>query len=171
VEARPPSDVPPLVAISGIYCRVTRECYAPLDTTGSAKLGGRFNPPGVPAQYQAADPHHAMLESVGSQDWVRFDAFAPRRIVCVRLDLSRVVDLSEPTTLAATGLDASLLVEDWTASAGPSHTQLFGETLLEAGVEAIRYPSARDPRRTNLAVFRDNLLENSRLDLVLDGDD
>lgn len=143
-----------------------REIYPPLDSTGARLFGGRFNPPGVPALYLASDPDLALLESTHSSQWAGFKPFAPRRVVCVHVRLSRVVDLSDADNLQAAGLSLADLQEPWAGQPTPTASQLFGEHALLQGTEAIVYPSVIDSARVNLVVFPDNLIEGSTVRVV-----
>jgi RES domain-containing protein len=143
-----------------------REIHAPLDTAGARLFGGRFNPPGVPALYLASDPELALRESTRSTDWAQFTPFAPRRVVCVRVRLAAVIDLSDPQTFEASGLNGDDLTASWADKSGPTASQLLGESALLQGVEGILYPSALDPIRANLMIFPDNLLGGSVLEIV-----
>jgi RES domain-containing protein len=49
--------------LSSVFCRCVRDVFAPLDTTGALRAGGRFNPRGLAALYLAEDPDLAMRES------------------------------------------------------------------------------------------------------------
>lgn len=150
---------------ASICCRVTRDIYPPLDTTGARLFGGRFNPVGIPALYLASDPDLALRESTHSASWARFTPFAPRRIVCVRVLLSSVVDLLDPNVLRAARLGRAVFEDSWADKPEPTPGQLFGEATLLLGIEAIRYPSALDPARHNIVVFPDNLREGSLLEV------
>ncbi len=152
--------------LSSVYCRCTRDVYAPLDATGATRLGGRFNPKGLPALYLAEDPELAIKESTRTRSWAGFEPFAPRRLVCVRLQLQRVVNLTDEQTLQDSGLSADSVTAPRARSAEPTSTQLFGERAFLEGAEAIVYPSAFDRSRTNIVVFTDNLREGSTVDIV-----
>jgi RES domain-containing protein len=152
--------------LSSVFCRCVRDVFAPLDTTGALRAGGRFNPRGLAALYLAEDPDLAMRESAQAPTWAGFEPFAPRRVVCVRIELQRVIDLTDEATLSESGLAADHLTASRSQSPEPTSTQLFGEWAFLDGVEAIAYPSAMDPSRSNIVVFPDNILEGSRVELV-----
>lgn len=156
----------PVASLDVTYCRVMREVYPPLDTGGARRYGGRFNPPGISALYLAQDPELALREGTRSADWAAFHAFAPRRIVCVRVRLSQVFDLRDERTREACGISMEDVQAQWAALAAPSNTQILGELSAMRGIEGILYPSALDRTRSNLVIFPDNLLPGSRLEIV-----
>lgn len=155
-----------LEPLDALFCRAVRDVYSPLDASGALLFGGRFNPPGIAALYLAATPDLALRESTQSLTWAGFRAFAPRRVVCVATRLSRVLDLSVSENAALLGLSLEDLMSDWVQLGEESPTQAIGQHTFVEGVEAILFPSRLDPGERNLAVFRDNLLAASRLEVV-----
>lgn len=153
-----------LESLDSLLCRAVRDLYSALDSTGAALHGGRFNPRGVAALYLAPNPDLALRENLGLSGWDDLLAFSPRRIVCVRVRLSRVLDLASVGSTDALGLTLDDLLGDWLASDSP--TQAVGQQAFIDGVEAIAFPSRIEPAERNFAVFRDNLLETSELRVV-----
>jgi RES domain-containing protein len=79
------------------------------------------------------------------------------RLVRIRVELHRVLDLTDPATLAALGLRPEDLVgDDW------QRTQRLGAQVRAAGFEGLLVPSAAGPGH-NVVIFPDHLLARSRL--------
>ena len=137
-------------ALEGLFCRAVRDVYAPLDASGSLLFGGRFNPRGTAALYLAPTPDLALRESTRSLDWAGFHAFAPRKVVCVEIRLSRVIDLATEGATAVLGVDPSDLLGDWAGHVPESPTQSLGQQAFVDGIEAILFPSRIElPRGTS----------------------
>jgi RES domain-containing protein len=157
-------------ALDGLFCRAVRDAYSPLDASGALLFGGRFNPRGTAAIYLAKDPDLAMRESTRSCDWAGFRAFAPRQVVCVRVKLSRAVDLTVADNARTLELSAHDFSAQWTDLGDDCPTQALGHIAAADGIEGLLFPSRADPGRPNLVVFRDNMRAGSRLE-VIDSDD
>lgn len=80
----------------------------------------------------------------------------PHRLVRIRFALHRVLDLTDPATLAALDLRPEDLVgDDW------QRTQRLGAQARAAGFEGLLVPSAAGPG-DNLVIFPDRLDARSR---------
>lgn len=155
-----------LVALDVVFCRCVRDAFPPLSTRGSRLLGGRFNPPGLPALYLAETPELAVREGTQFEADAGFKPFAPHRLVCVEVSLQRVVDLSTESAVQTAGLSVEHLRRAWQLAAEPTPTQLLGRRAFDAGIEGLLFSSRLDPSARNLAVFPDNLLASSRVRVV-----
>lgn len=127
----------------------------PLSVEGSLRHGGRYNPlGGFGAIYCGENPAvcAAEIHRRAQRHPVR-----RYRLARIHIDLHRVLDLTDPATLAALGLRAEDLVTDtW------EPTQRLGAAARAAGFEGLLVPSAAGPGR-NLVIFPDRLDARSRI--------
>jgi len=166
------------VALSGTAYRVVLRAFAnPTDLlsgAGSAKAGGRWNPPGIRAVYFSEDAALAVREagynlSLGG----KFSGHPrpPMVVFSVRVDLQRLVRVDAAFVKTACLNLAELLREDFASPLArgvlPASMQV-GAAVRAAGFEGLLAPSARDPRGYNLVIFPDRLLPGSGLGPVLE---
>jgi RES domain-containing protein len=157
-----PPDAEKLSGLPGLsVCRTFYRAYLgafavePLSVEGSLRHGGRYNPLGAfGAIYCGENPAVCAAE-------IRRRAQrhpVPRyRLARIQIDLHRVLDLTDPATLAALGLRAEDLVTDnW------EPTQRLGAAARAAGFEGLLVPSAAGPGR-NLVIFPGRLDARSRI--------
>lgn len=139
---------------------------------GSFRFGGRWNPPGIRANYGSLTPETAMAETLAS---ARYHGFAvhtamPRVFVAMRVKLSRIAELSDPNVLKTAKLSVSALVKvDWRAEVDAGKTpitQVIGKLAASNQLEAILVPSAAALGQLNLVAFVDNSLPSSRLEVL-----
>ena len=137
--------------------------HGSLDTSGSLKAGGRWNPKGeFGALYTALTEETALaeLQRLAERQGLSLGELAPRDLAAIRVALSRVLDLTDKEILAQLGItqdeiarnDVSLCVEISRAA----HT---------LGFEAILAPSATR-RGTVLVVYPELLLPASELEVA-----
>jgi RES domain-containing protein len=135
-------DPAPARPFAGLVYRAhnPRWAYAPTSGEGAARHGGRFNPRGIPALYMALDPKTAWMEA---QQGMPFKA-QPLTLVAYRVDCVRVLDLTDPEVLAATGVTQQTLGCPWEYLAGQGFTPPTWELtrhLIETGHHGILVPS------------------------------
>lgn len=137
--------------LAGRFLRHTSPRRSPLaGSTG----GGRFGPPGVRVIYLARPE----LAVIGEAWRTLVDPFpgmppemiGPRRVLTVRVELDRVVDLRSPETAVELGLAAG----DLHGPHGPC--QAFGTEIAGRGLEGVLAPAACGLGET-LAVYADNV--------------
>ncbi len=129
---------------------------------GAAKTAGaRFTPTGsFDSIYLAHDPITAFIEvsalillpggpvPVRSAPWV---------VISVDGILNNLLDLTDPTTLAALGATAQEMTATWAATPHPP-TQLLGRLAYNSGrIAGIKYASAKHPGGINVMVFPDRI--------------
>ena len=127
---------------------------------GSAKMGGRWNPPGsFPTVYASLEPEAAMSESLAAfryYGWALHDAM-PRIFRSLDAKLCRVLDLSGSADSDDPGVwMAQIRSEDWRAaqtSGRESTSQAIGRAAWAAGLEGLLVPSFTSPGKTNLVAF------------------
>ena len=146
-----------------IACRHISSQYEPLDSSGSLKAGGRWNPTGeYGALYSALEEETAIAElhRLAQRQGLNLDDLAPRDLVSIRVSLSKVLDLTDKKILEQieieeldiVGNDVSLCLE-------------ISRLARAAGFEAILAPSATK-KGSVLVVFPDRLRPASRLEVV-----
>jgi hypothetical protein len=173
---------------TGDWFRVTGPAYIPsaIKTTHTSLVPSRFyNPdsanPKFGTLYLSEDALVAQFEAqvlfncgdgliaAPAQSWV---------IAKVRVILSEIVDLSEPTAQAHLDVSAQELTGDWVGyntrkkgkwlkwPTGTAPTQALGEALHADArqLEGFVAVSARAPERRNLVIFPDHLRRGSSVD-------
>ncbi|MBA3360622.1 MAG: RES family NAD+ phosphorylase [Acidimicrobiia bacterium] len=128
--------------------------YDPLAGEGARIIGSRFNPANsFPVLYLCTSRACAVAEfkRLGEQHVIGGSGLLPRELYKYQVQLSRVLDLTSPTTLAMIGIEPSRLVgPDW------SECQQLGQDAYTAGFHAIRSRSATGVDEI-LAVFSDRI--------------
>lgn len=136
----------------------------PAALEGSKRAGGRFNPAGAfGAIYLSLDEHTAIAElrRRAARTGIAPEELLPRRILVVRAELQKVLDLTDPEVRSSWGLTADDLGSDDYRSC-----QEVAKAARRAGYEAIFFPSAADEEGRNLAVFGDRLRPGSDLEIL-----
>lgn len=139
---------------------------------GSFRFGGRWNPPGVRANYGSLTPEGAMAETLASARYHGFAAHSamPRIFVAMQVQLSLVLDLTDPAIGKAGGFRASSFNGvDWRSDVSAGRlpiTQMIGRSAAACGLEAILVPSAASVNDQNLVTFVDNLLGTSEITVM-----
>lgn len=126
----------------------------------SARVGGRFNPPGeFGAVYVAVERRTALAEferRVTASGLPR-EQFHPRVILQLQARLSRVLDLTDTTVRRELDLSEEQITgEDW------ARPQSVAREARGDGYAAIRFPSATG-EGDNLAIFLDLLPSDDQL--------
>jgi RES domain-containing protein len=158
---------------SGAFFRATVTSYANLadllSGKGSARFGGRWNPPGCRSVYGSLDPHTAMSESLANYEdhGIPLSQAMPLVFVGINARLQAVLDVTSAEFLAPLGLTISdLLRVDWQAEQDAGReglTQAIGRAAYVAGVEGILVPSARVSASQNIVVFPQRRRKGSSL--------
>jgi RES domain-containing protein len=140
---------------------------------GSAKTGGRWNPPGsFPTVYASLQPEAAMAESLATFRYYGWDLYnaMPRVFRALEAHLSRVLDLRRPEILLDLGLWLEAAQhEDWRAlqrAGRESATQMMGRAAFESGLEGLLVPSFASPANTNLVAFPGNFAPGSWIRVI-----
>ena len=129
---------------------------------GAAKLAGaRFTPVGrFDSIYLAHDPITAFIEVSalillpGGPAPVRS---APWVVISVDGITNKLLDLTDPATLAALGTTAQEITGTWATLPHPP-TQLLGQLAYDSGhIAGIKYASAKHPGGINVVVFPDRI--------------
>lgn len=133
------------------------------------KVGGRFNVKGsFPATYLSLDKATALAEAEYWQKTSGIDDFITQTQVVagVRVNLQRILDLTDDVTRSRLQLSAEDLIGNWKAQQKAGHealTQAIGRMARSAGFEAILTMSARRKDGCNLVLFPDRMLAGSTL--------
>lgn len=149
-----PPDLP-RSSLSITVFRVVREGLDPLATTGSLKAGGRFNPPNeFGALYTSLDAKTAAQEVARG---LRARGIDPKQYLGVawwvyelELNLTSVLDLTDPDVLQKSGISASSLI-----GSEVNTTRRIAAEARGRGYEALLVPSAAASGSKNLIIFLD----------------
>jgi RES domain-containing protein len=143
-----------LIAFRGTGYRHLAPRYDPCGGEGARIRGGRFNPPGSFAVlYLCLSRPCAVAEYLryASRQTVGAEGFLPRSLYEYEVRIDRVLDLTDSSVREHVGAEERDLVGDrWEPA------QRIGAAAYEAGIEAIRSPSAAG-RDDVLAVFPGHL--------------
>ncbi|MDQ2866540.1 MAG: RES family NAD+ phosphorylase [Candidatus Eremiobacteraeota bacterium] len=146
----------------------------PLSAIGSRIPGGRYNRKGAFEAFYIANTQVTALYETEAifkiADVVVGVRQPPRVMLSLEYNLHDIVDLREPTALAALGITIDDLKQPWKlaqAEDRPVLTQRIGAAARAVDVEALLVPSARAETGTNLVVFPDRLLKGSSVDLYV----
>ncbi|MFQ5853941.1 MAG: RES family NAD+ phosphorylase, partial [Candidatus Binatia bacterium] len=145
-----------------VYRHVSSE-YDALDSSGSLKAGGRWNPPGeYGVLYTALDEEtvKAELERLAERQGLTLDDLAPRDLVSIEVSVSKVLDLTDNKTLEQIGVGENEIVGN-----DVSLCLEISRRARRAIFEAILAPSATG-KGPILVIFPDRLRPTSRLQAV-----
>jgi RES domain-containing protein len=148
----------------------------PLWPEGSSRFGARFTPKGgAPAIYLASEPTIALLEVNAVYLLPKGPAMAipaaPQTVFQVDARVSKVLDLTDATTLKTLKTSVQELTGDWRyamSSGTLPPTHVLGDAVHRAGrISAIRTYSAKSVGQgTVLVVFPDRLSHGSSVELI-----
>lgn len=142
-----------------------------LSSIGSLKRGGRYNPRETFEALYLADTPLTALQEINlikvTDEAILSAKSSPRLLLSVEVTLSSVVDLTTQRTQDILNTNLQELTGSWLAMSAVGHlapTQALGVTVygLEA-IEALKVPSAQDPKATNLVIFPDRLRQGSQV--------
>lgn len=142
---------------------VPRWAYRPLSGDGAARFGGRWNPTGARTIYAARELSTAWAEY--NQGFVQH----PALIVQMTLEAARLADLTDPETLAALELDASIHDCEWRQSVDRGiepETYRVRRRLMRNGYDGVVYPSFMSRGGTCVALWRWNGSGRPRLEAI-----
>jgi RES domain-containing protein len=148
-------------------CHPTHTEIADATLRASAREGGRFNPQHeFGAVYVSLSRETAVRELRRRAQRLAIDVadLLPRTMLRLRVDLERVLDLTNPSTATAWGVSAAQLRSDDLAPC-----QEVARAARRNGYEAIRYPAASGTG-VNVAIFLDRLHAGSTV-AVLSADE
>jgi RES domain-containing protein len=137
--------------------------YASLDTSGSIKAGGRWNPRGeFTALYTALTEETALaeLQRLAERQALSLDDLAPRDMAAIAVVISKVLDLTDKEILAQLGITEDEIVRN-----DVSLCHEISRVAQRIGFEAILAPSATR-RGTVLVVYTERLLGSSKLEVT-----
>ncbi|HEX6861053.1 MAG TPA: RES domain-containing protein [Caulobacteraceae bacterium] len=141
--------------LEGRFWRILspRWAHAPLSGEGAARLGGRWNPPGVKALYLSAELETAVAEYQQELNT------RPGTFVAYDVAGARVASIVEPRRLREVGLEAGDAVAPWKEIAWvrkqtPAGWALFDK--LEGRADGLLVPSAQRVGGVNLVLWRWN---------------
>lgn len=142
------------VALSVTAYRNQAAGWDPRSGEGARRRGGRFNPPhSFPVLYLCLTRSCVVAELTqqAQRQGLTIGDLLPRELWQLKADLTKVLDLTEPSTLTALDLDTDDLTRD-----DHRFTQELGEAAHQHGFNGIRTPSATGVDHV-LAILPDNL--------------
>lgn len=142
--------------------------------TAAGGPGTRYVPPGGPAAlYSAFETetaqremnqtfYHTLASAAGpalaAAGALRPD---PAAVIGVYLDVSRLLDLQDPTVLQLLSTNNQQLLAPWKNVPNPTATQQLGDAAFQGNwFEGIRYPSAQHTNQYCVVLFRQRLRTN-----------
>jgi RES domain-containing protein len=139
------------------YCYVPAEAPFDLDALATADEPERWTDRGEPAIYLAGDVGVALAELGRHAPQVPPDGDRRRwRLVCLRVSLDRVLDLTRPETLQALGIEGA----PWVFTE-PARARAVARQVRDSGdCDAILVPSVAfldQPDRWNVVIFVDRV--------------
>jgi RES domain-containing protein len=146
---------------------------APLSALGSVIGGGRYN---RSAKYDLsnafealylADTHTSALEEVEAMVGGIPHRMAPRLMLSIDVDLTRIVDLRSTIAHHSLGARIVALTAPWRRAQVTTRTitQEIGLAAHTLGLEGLLVPSAKNHAHFNLVVFPANLLRSSLIEV------
>ena len=142
---------------------------------GARRSGGRWSPEGIAAIYGSLTLETALEEARAGIRYYGLpeEAALPRTFVAIEVRLAHVLDLTDGQVRNALRVSERRMVRtDWRreVSAGTVPvTQAIGRAAYEAGIEALRVPSAALRGRRNLVIFPGCLRAASRVEVLGSG--
>lgn len=127
--------------------------FDPRSGDGARRMGGRYNPPhSYPVVYLCTTRHCVVAELTrqSTTQGLAPAAFLPRELWQITSSLTKVLDLTDLSTLAELDISSADLVRD-----DLQLTRTIGEATHEHGFQAIQAPSATGVDQT-VAVFSQN---------------
>lgn len=141
-----------------------------LSSIGAFKQGGRYNPRGkLEALYLAEDPLTALqeVEAIKFTNAGLFSAkSSPKTLLSIEYRLQVTLDLTQHQNQVALETDLEELTAPYLpleAQRGVAPTQSLGAAAAEAGIEALRVPSSKNPKASNLVIYPRSLRPGSTL--------
>ena len=141
-----------------------------LSGSGALKSGGRWNARGTcPVVYGSTEEKVALAEAAATEAYYGLTVRKPRLFVCIRFQLSAVLDLTSVKVLRRLRLRLrDLKSEDWRKvhdAGNESLTQCIGRAAAGHGAEGILCRSARLRGGLNLAWFPKNRNRGSEAEI------
>ena len=153
----------PARPLRSVVFRSTSPGYSALGGEGARVKGGRWNPPtSFPVLYVSSDPSAAAGEiaRTARRYGVALNSLLPRQLTTIRVELGRVLDLTDPTNVALAGLTPAALSGD-----DLRICQAVGDAAHYLGFEALLAPSVAAPA-TTIAIFLNALRATSSIEIV-----
>lgn len=142
-----------------------------LSSIGSFRRGGRYNPKEIFEALYLADTPITALQEINlikvTDEAILSAKGSPRLLLSVEVTLSAVLDLTIPEMHNTLSTNLQELTGSWLVMNATGHlapTQALGAAVHDRKtIEALRVPSAQDPRAKNLVIFPDRLRQGSQV--------
>lgn len=160
----------PVGPAQGVAYRVIPARYhlTALAAVGAFQRGGRYNPHGrLEALYLSESPIVALQEVEAVQQTsgqLIGLTFSPKTLLSVEYALERLLDLTDAGVQRLLETNLQELTAPWVLEqsiSGAAPTQRLGLAVAEAGIEALRAPSSKNPSAANLVIYPDTLRPRS----------
>ena len=171
-----------LEALYGFHRAPPYTSIRPLFPLGAPASGARFTPVGgMNSLYVAADPETAFAEanqiytaSRRHQSSLLLQPPGPTVLFSVRVRIEKCLDLTDVLVMGTLNTSAAELTRGWrrrNTGTLPA-TQELGLAAFDSGqIQAMRYPSVRQPGHTCFVIFTDRLAGTPAFAEVYDPDD
>jgi filamentous hemagglutinin len=157
---------------SGTVFRIASEDYAKDDNAlngqGAHRRDGRYHQRDfkISVVYTGTTRRVAQAETVGATARQMAQNLSglkkTQAIVEIEVNLSQVLDLTDPEILTTLGVNKNELLAEWERAKDATVTQTLGKCAREVGFEAILAPSAALPGEwRNLNIFPDKVAPES----------
>lgn len=124
---------------------------------GASQHGGRWNSPGINVLYGSTTDTTALEECKANDRYYGVVTKAPRLLVAIEAQLSRLLDLTDPAIRRQLSITLKeLSAEDWRKlqrAGQESLSQTIGRAAVAAGASGLLVRSAAVPRGINVVVF------------------
>lgn len=158
--------IDPFISIDARFWRMLsiRWQREPLSGAGAARLGGRWNRPGLPALYLSADHATAVLEF--HQDLVR-----PGTLATYEVRSQAIVDLTNPAVAERFGLNDASIAAEWRSMVAIQKIDPPGwraaDAMIGIGADGALVPSVQHPGGVNLVLWKWSATTNDGANIQL----
>ena len=176
IQKRLGSLVADAIAFDGVVYRSSTPEYASasdlISGIGSKLHVQRWNPAGIAVVYASLTPEAAMMETLAHYRYfgIPIEDAMPRMFVAIQVKVSSVLDLRGPESVRRLGVSKRvLLTTDWRwelLTGLLSISQMIGSAAFNLGVEGLLVPSVAERKGTNLLLFPENLLKDSKVSVL-----
>lgn len=147
--------------VTGVFYRAVDGAYRASALDGS-RLPGRYSAAGQPTLYLSASPE-GVTAAMAAHGGARADLI----LLAFSVQADRIVDLRDPASLRASGVDLQDAVAPWqdvVAAGGVPRSWEVRRRLEDLGAEGLIDPSRTQPGLWHLVLFRWNTESSTRVE-------